>query len=112
LNLYSSLSNPVRLYPAIEILSVYFTVWVIVLSVLMFSCSIIWYSFSFQFAVYTLFPVSPASITKSFCGFIPLEPVQPMKVYPSLVGFAIAYSLTFYETYEVGLELSFIPPVK
>ena len=44
------------------------------------------YVFAVQFAVYVLLPVEPFAIVTVVCAVVPFEPVQPVNVYPVLVG--------------------------
>ena len=67
------------------------------------------YEFAVQFAVYDLFPVLPFAIFTLFCGVVPLEPVQPVNVYPVLVGSANVISLLSV-VYDVGFPDAFVPP--
>ena len=65
--------------------------------------------FSLQFAVYSKLPIVPFEIVISFSGISPLLPVQPSKIYPSLVGLGILNSSSIVY---LSLIFSNIPPFK
>ena len=62
-----------------------------------------------KFAVKVLAPVEPFATVTLVCGVVPLEPVQPVKLYPVFVGlFRVITSLS--TVYVVGLAVSSVPP--